>query len=169
MYSTLIGSKDELSDTELSGAKTLVEAKLGQLGGRYLNQIMGNTVTYGFIHQNHHPQHNPLVPIVSVSSGNGSLIIVMMYDHTLDVLIYTHPQIQLNRNSGKLMAEGIVLLWLVLHHSLFLKRLKGDEAKSGLHDRFQHDDAMQHFMFLSKMDVSHWPAAEFPNARFCLS
>ena len=36
----------DLSDTESTGAKTLVEAKAGRLCPRHLNQIICNAVTY---------------------------------------------------------------------------------------------------------------------------
>lgn len=63
----------ELSVTELSGAKTLIEMKPSTLGPRYLHQFLGNVVTYSFVH--HHPHQNALVPVVGISGGQGTFVI----------------------------------------------------------------------------------------------
>lgn len=133
---------DEASDTESTGVKTQIEKKHSGLGPRQLNQMIGNAVTYGFVHKNRHLNRNPLIPVVGISGGYGVLMLVL-YEPILDVLIYTHPQMWLNRNDGKLVAERILLLWLRLHHLLFLRHLSGDEAKSNLHERFGRDNKLR--------------------------
>ena len=62
----------------------------------------------------------------------------------LDVILYTNPQQWFDRKSGKFIDENITLLWLILHHKPFLERFRGDEPKSGLHERFARDDRLRH-------------------------
>ena len=47
-----------------SGAKMLIEMKRSPLNSAHLNQVIGNSVTYSFVHKNRHPTQNTLVPVV---------------------------------------------------------------------------------------------------------
>ena len=92
---------------------------------------------------------NPLVPVVGISGARGSLCITM-YDAVRDVLMYTHPH-DIRWYDGrerKLVKEGVLILWMVLYHALFLKSLSGEEVSSRLQERLAKDGKLQHFKAL---------------------
>ena len=73
-----LGDDGEVSDAKSSGNKTPVEIKSGSLTCRHLHQIVGNAVTYSFIHNKRHPDQNALVPVLGLSGVHGMLIIAML-------------------------------------------------------------------------------------------
>ena len=82
---------DKLSDTESTGAKTLLEAKP------------------------EHQDQNSLFAVIGISGGRGTFFITL-YDPLHDVLVYTNPT-QVSWYDGsrrKLVHEGVLILWLVL-------------------------------------------------------
>ena len=81
---------DDASDTENTGGKTPIEGKHGCLSPRHLHQVIGNVVTYAFVHRKRHPDQNPLVPAVGISGSYGEMLLAF-YDPVLDVLIHTRP------------------------------------------------------------------------------
>ena len=77
-----------MSDAESSGGKTPLELKPSTLSMRHLHQVVGNGITYSFVHHNRHPHQNPFVSALGLSGRHGSLLIVL-YDCVKDVLCYT--------------------------------------------------------------------------------
>ena len=57
---------------------------------RHLNQVIGNAVTYSFVHNNKHGDQNLLVPVLGLSGGEGTMTVVM-YDCVADTLAYMLP------------------------------------------------------------------------------
>ena len=113
-----------------SGAKTLIEMKRPPLNSAHLNQVIGNSVTYSFVHKNRHPTQNTLVPVVGISGSTGKLLMAA-YDCARDVLIYTQPHPWFNTRTAAFVEDGLLLLWLCLHHRIFLKELSGSKPCSG--------------------------------------
>ena len=63
---------------------------------------------------------------------------VALYECTKDILIYCNPCEWLTHHQ-QFRYMGLMLLWLALHHSLFVKKVQVEEPVSGLHQRFQRD------------------------------
>ena len=143
------GDDGELSEAESSGSKTPIEVKPVSLTLRHLHQIVGNIVTYSFIHNKRHADQNALVPVLGFSGEQG-LLLTAMYDCVRDVLCYVIPQKWFNSFAVRFSREGVLMVWLCLHHTLFLKRLRNSEVKSGLHDLFTRH------RLLSRTDVNYW-------------
>ena len=73
---------------------------------------------------------------------------VAMYDCKEDVLCYIQPHKWFNSYTMKFSEEGLVMVWLCLYHSLFLKRLDSGGIRSGLHERFHRDGLLGHYQAL---------------------
>ena len=127
---------------------------------RHLHQMVGNVVTNSFAHQTRHPTQNTLVPILGLS-GVQSLMMIVMYDCKKDVLCYIQPYKWFNSYAVKFNEEGLVMIWLCLYHSLFLKSLSTEEVQTGLHDRFNRDQLLEHYRSLSDINVDFWPPMAF--------
>ena len=97
--------------------------------------LFGNTVVYGFVHYNRQLTHNPLVPVLGMSGGLG-ICMVAFYDPVHDVLMYVLTTPWFDGHKSRFEKEGMLLLWLCLHHRLFLRQLCGSKVRSGLHKRF---------------------------------
>lgn len=155
----------EDSDVESSGSKTPIEMKR-TINVTHVHQVVGNVVTYSFVHHHCHPHQNPLVPALGISGGHGTFI-VAMYDCVRDVLCYTKPCVWFNSLTAKLQPEGILMIWLTLYHSLFLRWLDGSEATSRLHFWFEADGLLKQYQSLNHMNVSYWPALTFDHGVVC--
>ena len=155
-----VPQEEEVSDAESQGRKTPVEVKPVTLMVRHLHQIVGNAVVYSFTHHNRHPDQNSLVPVLGISGLRG-LMMVTLYDCVEDVLVYVHPHKWFNTYEVLFAPEGLLMVWLALYHSLFLKRLRGVYVKSGLHERFSRDNLLAHYKHLSRIDVNYWPGIQF--------
>ena len=131
---------ENLSDSS-TGAKTGFEMKSGNLGVRARNQVIGNVVTYSFVHNNRHPSQNPLVPVLGLSGSRGTVMIAL-YDAVKDVLLYSNPCTWLRHDKVKFSHQGLLLIWLALHHHFLLNRVTGD-IKSRLHERFEMDGVLE--------------------------
>ena len=73
-----------------------------------------------FIHANRHPAQNALIPALGISGGSGEFI-AALYDCRRDVLLHLKPVVWFHE--GRFMESAIFLLWLFLHHKIFLSRL----------------------------------------------
>ena len=129
----------------------------GSLKEDDIDQVIGHAVVASFVHHKRHPQQNPLIPSVGISSEGG--VIAALYDCQSDVLLSRPPEVTwLNRQDRTLDRCGVVLLWLLLHHSLFLKRLSGVNLKRAeLLRNFANGGALEHYLNLASHHVASWP------------
>lgn len=58
------------------GDESLLEAKAVPLQVRSLYKIVGNVVTYSFVHNVRHKKQNPLVPIIGLSKFTASMMLL---------------------------------------------------------------------------------------------
>ena len=134
------------SDSDVSsGGKATCEAKRVNLGLGDLNQVTGHSVVMSFVHFNRHPDQNSLVPAIGIC-GKFREFVASLYDCHRDVLLYLHPVQWLN-SSGSFDESAIVLLWLLLHHKLFLCRLSDATEcyKSGLQEISRQAGVLQNY------------------------
>ena len=159
---TMPSNESEESDEDVGspGRKIPLEVKASSLTVKHLHQMVGNVVTYSFAHNRRHPHHNPFVPVLGLSGGQ-NLLMVALYDAVEDVLCYVQPHNWFNSFAACFNELGIFIVWLCLHHSLFLKRVGSRDVQSSLHDRFRQDEVLQHYQSLSRIDMSFWPTLCF--------
>ena len=145
-----------------SGAKVTVEGKKANLGPYEMNQVVGHAVTFGFIHNNRHRSQNPFIPALGIS-GDRCTLMAAFYCPVTDVLMHFLPdEVQwFDLKNRTFVQEGVFLLWLIIHHSLFLKRLSGQESRSNLHQKFDQE-TLAHFRALSDFNKEGWGAPLFP-------
>ena len=148
------------AEEDSSGSKTPVEMKMSAFGRPNINQVLGNAVIFSFVQQKRHPTTNPLVPVMGISGNQGSLPFAA-YDASSDILLHSVPTPWLDFRSNQFNLTGLFLLWLGLHHRLFLRRTTGEDPHSGLHERLTRDGALEHFQQLSSMNVKYWSPPEF--------
>ena len=150
------------SSCSSSGAKTTVEGKKANLGPYEMNQVVGHAVTFGFVHNNRHRLQNPFIPALGIS-GDRCTLMAAFYCPVKDVLIHFLPdEVQwFDIKNRSLVQEGVFVLWLIVHHALFLKRLSGHEIRSNLHDQFS-PETLAHFRALRECNKEGWGAALFP-------
>ena len=116
--------------------KTGIEMKSGSLGVWARNQVIGNVVT---VHNNRHPSQNPLVPVL----GRRGTVMIALYDAVKDVLLYSNPCTWLRHH------QGLLLIWLALHHHFLLNRVTGD-IKSRLHERFETNGVLEVYKMITQ-------------------
>ena len=152
---------EDRSDSESeqsTGGKTVYEAKQ-DLGGKDVDQLVAQVVVSPFIHKKRHKEQNTLTPAVGLSMLDGSLV-AAMYDSKLDIL-FTSDQVQwLDMDKQGLSVQGVVFLWLLLHHHLFLRELadcKDQLVQAGLHKIFRNARALQAYETLDSYALIRWP------------
>ena len=146
-------------DDESAGAKTPIEMKMDSWHYQNMNQVLGNAVVYSFVANTRHPRLNPLVPVLGLSGTRGQLVIAA-YDARCDVLIYSNPITWLDLRSSSFRLEGLLILWLALHHRLFLRQVVGDEPASGLQNILDQAGALHRYRQLASMNVKGWPGLQ---------
>ena len=138
------------SESELSaGGKTVCEAKK-EFDYRDMDQLVAQAVVSSFISKTRHRDQNSLIPAVGLSLIEGELV-VAMYDSNLDILLTSDPVQWLDMEMRRLTGPGIVFLWLVLHHRLFLRGLDDHASKlskAGLHRIFTDAEALEAYRML---------------------
>ena len=176
---TGIGSKDTwhgkpdaicniiLNTGEYGATETPVEAKARNFSFSMLNQVVGQAVVASFIQRNTYPRMNSLVPAVGIS-GCGSMT-AAMYDCKHDILLHFHKNTKctceyINKVTGQYYKEAVVLLWLLLHHQLFLKPLSGHQIwhKCNLKKIFRINRTLGAFNTLTNKKLGSWPMAKIP-------
>ena len=148
---------ENLSDSS-TGAKTGIEMNSGSLGVRARNQVIGNVVTYSFVHNNRHPSQNPLVPVLGLSGSRGTVMIAL-YNAVKDVLLYSNPCTWLHHDKARFSHQGLLLIWLALHHHFLLNRVTGD-IKSRLHERYETDGVLEVYKMITQTNRQDWPSIE---------
>ena len=109
-----------------------------------VDQIVAQSVVSSFIHNTRHPEQNPLIPSVGISTFERKVMAVF-YDPYLDVLLLSSKIKWLEEEEQCFSKPGVVFLWLLRHHQLFLKSLDACQEqleKSGLVRSFDGHKAL---------------------------
>jgi len=157
-----ITAKEDDQDSDASsGGKATFEAKVASLGITELNQVTGHAVVMSFIHTNRHPAQNVLIPALGISGRSGEFV-AALYDCHRDVLLHLHPIQWLH--DGKFMESAILLLWLFLHHKIFLCRLSDvtECYKSGLLEIFNNAGTLSSYQKLKRHNMISWLKKQWP-------
>ena len=128
-----------------------------------VHQVSAEAVVSSFIHNNRHPEQNPLVPAVGIAMLEGC-VMSAMYDGKLDILLTSSKVRWLETDERHLVKTGVVFLWLLLHHQLFLRNLEGNSSKmrqSGLLKIFHDAHALQAYEQLDSNNVHEWPPRDW--------
>ena len=151
-------NQDDQDSDASSGGKTTIEAKVKSLEIAELNQVTGHAVMMSFVHANRHPAQNALIPALGISGGSGEFI-VALYDCHRDVLLHL-----VWFREGKFMESAIFLLWLFLHHKIFLSRLADvtEGYKSGLIEMFKKTGSLLSYQRLKRHDLFSWVQEQWP-------
>ena len=155
---------DDGTDTSCSasGAKVTVEGKKATLGPHEMNQVVGHAVTYGFVHNKRHRSQNPFIPALGISGARCTMM-AAFYCPVTDVLMHFLPdEVRwFDLKNCTFVQEGVFWLWLIIHHSFFLKRLSGHEIQSNLQQKFD-PETLAHFRELSDFNKAGWGVSLFP-------
>ena len=110
------------------------------------------------IHYNRHPNQNPLIPAVGISGVNGELVAIL-YDCVRDLLFQVVALTWLDVSAGCLNTPVVFMLWLLLHHRLFLKELPADGPlpRANLQKIFETGGAIPHYQNLKDYSICRWP------------
>jgi len=151
----VLDDDDDSSDVS-TGGKASCEAKATKLGLSELNQVTGHSVVMSFVHNKRHPDQNPLVPAIGIC-GNSGTYVASLYDCHKDILLHLHVVQWLDRD-GKLVESAVVLLWLLLHHKLFLRPLADASKcyKSGLQEIFKITGVLDKYQALDTHNKLGW-------------
>ena len=82
------------------------------------------------------------MPAIGISGKDGAFI-ASLYDCHMDILLHLHPVLWLNED-GSFTESVVALLWLLLHHKLFLYKFIDFciNYKSGLIDLFKNTNVL---------------------------
>ena len=98
-----------------------------------------------------------------------SCFAVSMYDAEHDVLLHILPIPW--RSKSELNREGVFLLWLVLHHKLFLRplipALRG--KKSGLRQILEMGKSLTDYLVLDSTPQTNWVGVGYPSLALALA
>ena len=114
-----------------------------------------------FTHGNKHPAQNGLVPAVGIS-GEGGEIMAILYDCHVDVMLKIFPLRWMNFGNKCYNMHGIFVLWLLLHHRLFLKNL-ADYArlpKAQVLKIFRQLGSLSMYQSLTNYKRAWWPTED---------
>lgn len=81
---------------------------------------------------------------------------IALYDSVKDILLYSNPCTWLRHDKARFSHQGLLLIWLVLHHHFLLNRVTG-EIKSGLHERFETDGVLKVYKMITQTNRQDWP------------
>ena len=141
------------SDSESWGGKVTCEAKQS-FKGNFFDQVLGHAVVSSFIHFNRHPSQNSLIPALAIS-GVGGEVAAVIYDCCRDVGLKLGPIQWLDVQNRCLVSEGLFLMWLLLHHRIFLMKLseRATFPTVGLRVIFDGADMLQNYTELNTFVV----------------
>ena len=127
-----------------------VEAKKSQLEITDINQVVGHAVIMSFIHHIRHPLQCTMVPAIGIScSGHFAAV---LYDCESDILLHLHPVMWWDHSTYQFVETGVTLLWLLIHHSLFLTNHEiNSTCKSNLSAIFASN--LPNFQWLDEYDI----------------
>ena len=144
--------------TDHCRSATTVDGNL-DLNIKGLNQVTGNAVVSSFIHRHEFPGYNHLVPAILIG---GTEFAVAMYDVEHDIVAHV---LRLPwRNKTALQRDGVFLLWLFLHHKLFLRPLGPAmlRNKSGLQQILEVGQSLTDFLVLNCTPQTSWLGVGYP-------
>ena len=115
----LVTKVREGQDSDSSdGKRSPIEAKV-RLKDDDLKQVVGQAVVSSFINHSRHPNQTAMIPSIGLAKGE---IVAALYDCRSDILLVLHPPIEWFSTGRKLFdVGGLVVLWALLHHKLFVK------------------------------------------------
>lgn len=115
--------------------RAIIEVKKSLQNPMVEDQAVSQTVVFSFIQEKKYPLTHSFVPNILISPNEFRVI---MYDATNDILICSQP---LYIFKGKSLNESaIIILWMVLHYGLFLKK-ESSPFKNG-DTKFKHLKAL---------------------------
>lgn len=111
---------DDDNEYSSSGGKTISESKLFLSKTSAENRAVAQTIVFSFLHRKRHPEFpNLLIPNILISPQEFRII---MYDAVNDILMCSVPlPIFQPYPSNSLEIASIIILWMVLHHRIFLR------------------------------------------------
>ncbi|XP_065836613.1 uncharacterized protein [Oscarella lobularis] len=119
---------------------------------KHLNQAIGQTIMYSFVHHNLHPEQQSLVPGVLLSRSS---FWVLLYDCVADVLLVS-DSVPLFISDSTVLTRAIAVLWLVLHHKLFLnKNAVTEDARQKYESGFLREAKSQKTLRYYKREKSY--------------
>ena len=128
------------------GATTSLEGKR-LIKAKNLSQGVSTCVVSSFIEHNLHPTKQAAVPIILIDATQYQ---VCLYDCESDILLVSAP-IPLAHPKERLSRHGLLLLWLVINHRLFLQPLPDDDSlTSTIKQRLKDNDFLSHFKTLTE-------------------
>ena len=116
----------------------------------HLPQVSTQVVVWSFVQHNRHPDENPLVPAILINMRSFRFV---MYDCVHDVFLELTDDVPFLNKTGQFKLLSIAYLWVILHHSMFLNRLKlpdgtAGEGKSGFLELAESRKWKQHYSAL---------------------
>lgn len=90
----------------------------------HTSQLVALSVMSSFTQHNLEPEENSLVPTIMISSSGFK---VCLYDCVHDILLIS--DVKNISHNGHLSPSGILMLWIVVNHRLFLRPLTSDHLK----------------------------------------
>ena len=112
--------------TESPSSAASVEGELS-MKPCHTSQFVALSVTSSFTQHNIEPKENSLVPTIMINSNGFK---VCLYDCEHDILLIS--EVKNIAQQGHLSPSGILMLWIVVHHRQFLRRLDSEHLKHSL-------------------------------------
>ena len=118
---------DEAAVVDSPGDRVTLEAK-HRWDQSIRNQCVGHATIMSFTMTNRQPNLNPLIPAIGISTD---WLVAALYDCKADVLLVLTDDVRWLSTAapGEFDAIGLVVLWLLLHHRLFLRKIDAKGAK----------------------------------------
>ena len=147
---------------EREKSSTAIDGKYNVLSLGGLSQVTGHTVVTSFVHCNTFSKEHHLLPALLINSWD---IAAAIYDAEFDVLLHI---LSLRWRQGRRLRKAYVcLLWLILHHRLFIRPLSDGwkRKRSGLCDIFTNACAIDEYRQLRSTTVKMWTTFSFPEKK----
>ena len=114
----------EDDDTDSPGDAVPLDSKIVKAG---VCQVTGHSVVMSFTMHNRHQSANTLHPAMGISTSSG-VITISLYDCNFDVLMQLTGLRLVNIHDTVLDNVGIVVIWAILYHRLFLRSLVNEDG-----------------------------------------
>lgn len=101
--------------------RAIIEVKQSLSNPMVVDQAVSQTIVFSFIQEKEYPSAHSFVPNILISRDEFRVI---MYDATNDILICSQPLYIFEETS--LNESSIIILWMVLHYRVFLKKKEAD-------------------------------------------
>ena len=139
------------------GGGTSYKAKLA-FSPTDTDQLVGHAMVASFIHSNKHPDQNALAPALGISNGIGAEVKAILYDCREDVMLHISPLLWIDFSSKRFVEDGILVLWLLLHHRPFLKNLAQCDTlpKARVVEIFDQSHSLTRYQSLVEFKICEW-------------